>query len=189
MGFERVTGIIQGTKNFTDFANAKISNYETDIFRPIFDALEKLSGGNVRLDLPDFAAASSRLQLLNAATLKIDIAFRVIADHIRTLEFCDCRRHPAIERRARLRLAPHPAPRRALWPHARLSRTVLLQTRGRGRRHDGRRLPRNPREQQSRLKKQFAARKKRLTKRWISGINLFRFCKRVTALASPQRWK
>ena len=44
MGFERVTSIIQGTKGFTDFANAKISNYETDIFRPIFDELEKLSG-------------------------------------------------------------------------------------------------------------------------------------------------
>ncbi len=37
MGFERVTSIIQGTKGLTDFANAKISNYETDIFRPIFD--------------------------------------------------------------------------------------------------------------------------------------------------------
>ena len=30
MGFERVTSIIQGTKDFTDFANAKISNYETE---------------------------------------------------------------------------------------------------------------------------------------------------------------
>src|SRR5205085_1690988 len=39
MGLERVTSIIQGTKGFTDFANAKISNYETDIFRPIFDEL------------------------------------------------------------------------------------------------------------------------------------------------------
>ena len=29
MGFERVTGIIQGTKNFTDFTGT-ISNYETD---------------------------------------------------------------------------------------------------------------------------------------------------------------
>ena len=44
MGFERVTRIIQGTNGLKDFANAKISNYETDIFRPIFDALENLSG-------------------------------------------------------------------------------------------------------------------------------------------------
>src|SRR6266513_1945341 len=43
MGFERVTAIIQDTKNLTDFSGT-ISNYETDIFRPIFDELEKLSG-------------------------------------------------------------------------------------------------------------------------------------------------
>jgi alanyl-tRNA synthetase len=52
MGFERVTSIIQGTKGLTDFANAKISNYETDIFRPIFDALEKLSGKKYGSTLP-----------------------------------------------------------------------------------------------------------------------------------------
>ncbi|MDB6149262.1 MAG: alaS [Chthoniobacter sp.] len=52
MGFERVTSIIQGTKNFSDFANAKISNYETDIFRPIFDELEKMSGKTYRSTLP-----------------------------------------------------------------------------------------------------------------------------------------
>jgi alanyl-tRNA synthetase len=53
MGFERVTSIIQGTKGFKDFATAKISNYETDIFRPIFDALEKLSGKKYGSTLPD----------------------------------------------------------------------------------------------------------------------------------------
>ncbi len=52
MGFERVTSIIQGTKNLTDFAHAKISNYETDIFRPIFDDLEKMSGKTYRSTLP-----------------------------------------------------------------------------------------------------------------------------------------
>ena len=52
MGFERVTSILQGTKNFSDFANAKISNYETDIFRPIFDELEKLSGKKYGSTLP-----------------------------------------------------------------------------------------------------------------------------------------
>ena len=44
MGFERVTSIIQGTKGFSDFANAKISNYETDIFRPIFDRIAEAAG-------------------------------------------------------------------------------------------------------------------------------------------------
>ncbi|HEY1786953.1 MAG TPA: alanine--tRNA ligase, partial [Verrucomicrobiae bacterium] len=52
MGFERVTSIIQGTKGLKDFVHAKISNYETDIFRPIFDALEKLSGKKYASTLP-----------------------------------------------------------------------------------------------------------------------------------------
>ena len=80
MGFERVTGIIQSTKNFTDFTRV-ISNYETDIFRPIFDKLEKLSGKKYGSTLP--AAGSRR----DTEQEKIDIAFRVIADHIRTLSF------------------------------------------------------------------------------------------------------
>src|ERR1039458_6733577 len=51
MGFERVTGIIQNTKGFTDFTRT-ISNYETDIFRPLFDKLEHLSGKKYRSTLP-----------------------------------------------------------------------------------------------------------------------------------------
>jgi alanyl-tRNA synthetase len=78
MGFERVTSIIQGTKGLTDFASAKISNYETDIFRPIFDALEKFSGKKYGSTLPKDGSGEQ---------VQIDIAFRVIADHIRTLSF------------------------------------------------------------------------------------------------------
>src|SRR5437773_2201604 len=52
MGFERVTSIIQGTRGFQDFVHAKISNYETDIFRPIFDELENLSGKKYGSTLP-----------------------------------------------------------------------------------------------------------------------------------------
>ena len=81
MGFERVTSIIQGTKNLTDFANARISNYETDIFRPIFDELEKLSGKSYTSSLPVAGSTGDTEQE------KIDVAFRVIADHIRTLTF------------------------------------------------------------------------------------------------------
>ncbi|MGD0412867.1 MAG: alanine--tRNA ligase [Verrucomicrobiota bacterium] len=51
MGFERVTGIMQNTKNFTDFTRV-ISNYETDIFRPLFDKLETLSGKKYGSTLP-----------------------------------------------------------------------------------------------------------------------------------------
>src|SRR5690349_9587570 len=85
MGFERATSIIQGTKEFSDFANAKISNYETDIFRPIFDELEKLSGKRYGSTLPKPNAAGQIIP--ESDQEKIDIAFRVIADHIRTLSF------------------------------------------------------------------------------------------------------
>jgi len=81
MGFERVTSMIQGTKGLTDFsAQAKISNYETDVFRPIFDELEKLTGKKYESTLPVSAQNLSEQE-------KIDVAFRVIADHIRTLSF------------------------------------------------------------------------------------------------------
>lgn len=83
MGFERVTSIIQGTKGLTDFANAKISNYETDIFRPIFDALERMSGKRYTSTLP---AAQSQISNPESQ-IATDVAFRVIADHIRTLSF------------------------------------------------------------------------------------------------------
>ena len=85
MGFERVCSIIQGTKNFTDFQNAKISNYETDVFRPIFDEIEKLSGKKYGSTLPEPNAQGQVIPTTEQE--KVDVAFRVIADHIRTLSF------------------------------------------------------------------------------------------------------
>ena len=76
MGFERVCGIIQNTRGFTDF-NHVISNYESDVFRPIFDRLQQLSGRRYTSTLPKTASEQEQ----------IDVAFRVIADHIRTLSF------------------------------------------------------------------------------------------------------
>lgn len=81
MGYERVCSIIQGTKNLTDFKNAKISNYDTDVFAPIFHELEALSGKKYASTLPERGAASLTEQE------KVDVAFRVIGDHIRTLSF------------------------------------------------------------------------------------------------------
>src|SRR5205807_7372413 len=97
MGLERITAMIQGTKNFTDFAGI-VSNYETDVFRPIFDELEKLSGKKYASTLPGRQASSLSGQTsvspvgsddrqdvrrpgqtgrLSSDQEKIDIAFRV----------------------------------------------------------------------------------------------------------------
>ncbi|PYJ29762.1 MAG: alanine--tRNA ligase [Verrucomicrobia bacterium] len=80
MGFERAVAILQGTKNLSDFSGT-ISNYETDVFRPIFDELEKLSGKKYASTLPKQKSSGEGEQET------IDIAFRVIADHIRALSF------------------------------------------------------------------------------------------------------
>ena len=87
MGFERVTAIIQGTKNLTDFSGT-ISDYETDIFRPLFDELEKLSCKKYASTLPDAPQPSTNASPARTnSQLATDVAFRVIADHIRTLSF------------------------------------------------------------------------------------------------------
>lgn len=85
MGFERLTSIIQGTKNFTDFETAKISNYDTDVFKPIFDELTRLSGKHYQSTLPLPNEQGHVIPVTEQE--KIDVAFRVIADHLRTLSF------------------------------------------------------------------------------------------------------
>jgi len=62
MGLERLCRVLQG----------KTSNYDTDLFTPLFEKIQAVTGAPAysgRIDLP------------------ADIAYRVIADHIRTLTF------------------------------------------------------------------------------------------------------
>jgi alanyl-tRNA synthetase len=82
MGFERACSIIQNTKGFTDFSE-KPSNYATDVFQPIFRKLEALSGKTYSDIYPELGADRS----LFTEEMKTAIAFRVIADHLRTLSF------------------------------------------------------------------------------------------------------
>ena len=80
MGFERACAMMQCTDNFTNFSR-RISNYSTDVFRPIFTKLEAISGRTYTDIYPQDATPEQK------ATLQESIAFRVIADHIRTLSF------------------------------------------------------------------------------------------------------
>ncbi len=82
MGFERACSIMQCTDGFKDFTR-KPSNYATDVFRPIFDKLEALSGKKY----VDVYPEPGSKKVGDDDTLQEAIAFRVISDHIRTLSF------------------------------------------------------------------------------------------------------
>ena len=101
MGFERVCSIIQGTKGFTDFSGT-ISNYDTDVFAPIFRRIAELSGKRYTGTLPGQAEASAQPAptvdsevhgggggdgTAAADQVSVDVAFRVVGDHLRTLCF------------------------------------------------------------------------------------------------------
>ncbi len=75
MGFERVAGIHATTKGFKDFT-AEPSNYNADIFRKIFDLVEKLSGKHYQGTVPKERTGLPEQE-------QIDVAFRVLADHAR----------------------------------------------------------------------------------------------------------
>ena len=83
MGFERVCSLIQNTQGFTDFSQ-KPTNYSSDIFRNIFERLETLSQLTYHDTYPHTATIATKA---DKTRLEQAIAFRVIADHIRTLAF------------------------------------------------------------------------------------------------------
>jgi alanyl-tRNA synthetase len=76
MGLERIIQVLQNVE----------SNYEIDLFHPFWEALTKLSGFKYTGQYPRGNAADPIAEAANPQ-LRHDIAFRVIADHIRCLTF------------------------------------------------------------------------------------------------------
>ena len=79
MGFERIAGIMATTQQFTDFSNPP-SNYNSDLFKAIFEAIESMCSHKYGYTMPESRTFKNE-------TESNDCAFRVIADHIRTLSF------------------------------------------------------------------------------------------------------
>jgi len=85
MGLERVAAILQTTHGFRFFPNEEkpVSNYDTDLFVPILCALSKMCKKNYGATVPPPNIPLHRL----SQQVRNDIAFRVIADHLRALAF------------------------------------------------------------------------------------------------------
>ena len=72
MGFERLVRMLQG----------KNSNYDTDIFQPTIKEIERLSGKKYGFTTPSGKNGEAKTE-----QEKIDIAMRVIVDHMRAVAF------------------------------------------------------------------------------------------------------
>ena len=72
MGFERLVRMLQG----------KSSNYDTDIFQPVIKQIEQLSGKKYGFTTPSGENGEAKDE-----QEKIDIAMRVVADHMRAVAF------------------------------------------------------------------------------------------------------
>ncbi|MBI5863181.1 MAG: alanine--tRNA ligase [Planctomycetes bacterium] len=79
MGFERVCGVLQGHNN----------NYATEVFVPLIQAVERLSGHSYGKEVvvpADSPGRNNRYARFSETEMR-DVACRVIADHLRTLTF------------------------------------------------------------------------------------------------------
>jgi alanyl-tRNA synthetase len=104
MGFERITAVLHGMQTGR---LGQVSNYDTDVFSPIFAGIQRVTGapaytGLLESDIgqPPYGRGSDRepssdhvpsrdregADTTRGAVMK-DIAYRVIADHIRCLTF------------------------------------------------------------------------------------------------------
>jgi alanyl-tRNA synthetase len=68
MGFERVTAVIQG----------KTSNYDTDVFTPLFEAIRAATNA------PAYGRRMEQPGVTDPEVM-VDVAYRVVADHLRCL--------------------------------------------------------------------------------------------------------
>ena len=112
MGLERIAAVLQGKHN----------NYDIDLFRALIEAVAHETGVD-----PDGPQSASH---------------KVIADHSAHDLVPDRRRRSALERRPRLRAAPHHAPRHAACPYSRRAGSGGLQAGAHLGARDGRCVPR-----------------------------------------------
>jgi alanyl-tRNA synthetase len=78
MGFERLCAVLQGKK----------SNYDTDVFAPIFDAVRKRTGAfDYGGTLPGGGPIGHAPTTFIHQQIMLDVSYRVIADHLRCLVF------------------------------------------------------------------------------------------------------
>ena len=79
MGLERVAGIMATTDGFKNFSREP-SNYDSDLFAPIFAEIQRESGHEYGARVPKKRSDLSGEEMN-------DCIFRVLADHVRTLSF------------------------------------------------------------------------------------------------------
>ncbi len=112
MGFERICSVLQGTRGFTDFSE-QVSNYDTDVFAPLFRKLEELSGKNLSQDHARLTRWHVRTR---AGRRRFPRHRRPHPHHLAG----HCRRHPARKQRPELCHPAHPQACRPLRTQSRI---------------------------------------------------------------------